>query len=54
MMNTYSNLYLVLLICSDLIMVKYIVKLMMIVVQVPFIVLVNNMICDLSHEYKVR
>ena len=49
-MNTYSNLCSMLLICSDLIIVKYIVKLLIIVVQV----FVNPISCDLSHEYKGR
>ena len=60
-MNTYSNLFPTFLICSDFITAKYIVKLLIIVlqssVQVPscgFLVFVNYINCDLSHDYKGR
>ena len=52
-MNTYSNICPTLLICSDLIMVKYIVKLL-IIVTCGSKIFVNFVNCDLSHEYKGR
>ena len=54
-MNVYSNLCPTLLICSDLIRVRYIVKVLIAVIPLyGFKMFSRSKFCDLPHEYKGR